>query len=103
MINLEIRDEEPRDVAAIRAIQVAAFPTAAESALVDKLRDAGAVCVSLVAYDQHGVVGHALFSRAELCFASCTLTVGALGPIAVSPARQRAGVGNDDNRFAHTS
>lgn len=90
---LEIRDESLRDADAIRAIQVAAFPTRAEATLVDKLRDAGAACVSLVACVQGRLVAHALFSKAELRFASSTLGVGALGPIAVLPAQQRAGAG----------
>lgn len=93
MDQANIRDESSRDIDAIRELQALAFPTRAEAELVDKLRDAGAICVSLVASTENAVVGHALFSRAQLCLASGTLVVGALGPIAVLPARQGEGIG----------
>jgi putative acetyltransferase len=90
---LEIRNEAPRDIDAIRALQALAFPTPAEAALVDKLRDADAVCASLVACAHEVVSGHALFSKAHLYFNANTLAVAALGPIAILPVRQRAGIG----------
>jgi putative acetyltransferase len=40
------------------------------------------------------VVGHALFSPARIELQSGALDVGALGPVAVLPERQRGGVGS---------
>lgn len=86
---LLIRPEEPADRAAVRLVVEAAFPTPAEAALVDRLRDDGDVVISLVAGDADGVVGHVLFSR---------LIGGArvlgLAPVSILPARQRAGIGS---------
>jgi putative acetyltransferase len=87
---LEIRGEEPRDVAAIRDVNRQAFGEDAEGQIVDALRDNGAVTASLVAVDSGAVVGHIMFSP---------LSVGALvgaglGPMAVLPSRQRQGVGS---------
>jgi putative acetyltransferase len=57
-----IRPEAPPDLAAIHAVHLAAFPTDAEARLVDTLRDAGRLTISLVAVVEEGVVGHVAFS-----------------------------------------
>lgn len=86
---MNIRPETRQDVAAVRAVNTAAFPTAAEADLVDRLRGLVDPFISLVAEDS-GVVGHILFTpvgvgpRAAL----------ALGPMAVLPGRQRQGIGS---------
>jgi predicted N-acetyltransferase YhbS len=87
-----VRTERPDDVAAIRAVNEAAFPTAAEAGLVDALRAAGAVADggSLVAERDGAVVGHLLLSVARLDHGPPVL---ALAPMAVLPAHQRTGVG----------
>ena len=88
-----VRTERPADLAAIRAVNEAAFPTGAEAGLVDALRDAGAFAEggSLVAECGDEVVGHLLLSVARLDTGPSVL---ALAPMAVLPAHQRSGVGS---------
>jgi predicted N-acetyltransferase YhbS len=57
-----IRAERPGDVAAIHGVHTASFPTDLESRLVDLLRGAGRLPVSLVAEVDGAVVGHIAFS-----------------------------------------
>jgi putative acetyltransferase len=86
-----VRPERAADVAAVRAIHAAAFPTDAESRLVDALRDAGQALVSLVAEREREILGHVLFSPVTL---DPPGPVGAgLAPIAVHPSWQRRGIG----------
>jgi len=86
-----VRPERAADVAAVRGIHRAAFPTDAEARLVDALREAGQALVSLVA-ERHGeVLGHVLFSPVTL---DPPGPVGAgLAPLAVHPSRQGRGIG----------
>jgi putative acetyltransferase len=84
-----IRSETPADVAAIRAVEEAAFLQSAEAQLVDDLRDAGDSVFSLVAVEGETVIGHAMFSRLKAPFQAL-----ALGPVAVLPERQRRGFGS---------
>jgi putative acetyltransferase len=85
-----IRPEQPGDVQAIHAVHASAFPTDAEARLVDGLRTAGHLSVTLVAEDNGRIVGHVAFSPVSLAGAP-----GALGlaPLAVTPDRQRTGIG----------
>ncbi|MCC6574156.1 MAG: N-acetyltransferase [Planctomycetes bacterium] len=86
-----IRPEQPSDVAAIRAVHVAAFPTSAEADLVDLCRMRGRNQVSLVAVDGDNVVGHILFTPVTV---GGELTRGTgLAPVAVLPSHQKRGVG----------
>lgn len=91
-----IRDEHAGDAAAIREVVRAAFAGAehssgTEPAIVDGLREAGALTVSLVALDESGIAGHVAISP---------VSVGAakdwygLGPVAVRPDCQRKGIGS---------
>ncbi|HET9405199.1 MAG TPA: N-acetyltransferase, partial [Burkholderiales bacterium] len=61
-----IRPEQPDDIPAVRRVHEAAFPTAEEAKLVDRLRTNGKAAVSLVAHDKDGIVGHILFSPVTL-------------------------------------
>lgn len=90
---MRIRNESDRDLAAVRAVNVAAFPTPAEADLVDALRAQAQPLVSLVAEDQEAVVGHILFSPVTLTGHPDLKIVG-LAPMAVAPARQRQGIGS---------
>jgi putative acetyltransferase len=87
---IDIRDERPGDVAAIREVNRRAFAQDEEGRIVDALRANGAATLSLVAIDDDVVVGHIMFSP---------LFVGAvqgaaLGPMAVAPSQQRQGIGS---------
>ncbi len=94
---MTIRPEVPADVAAIHAVTVAAFLDAphtghTEQFIVDALRRAGALSVSLVAEVQGVVVGHVAVSPVTISDGS-TGWFG-LGPISVNPDIQRQGIGS---------
>jgi putative acetyltransferase len=84
-----IRPERPDDVAAIYAVHAASFPTDAEARLVDSLRAADRLPVSLVAEVDGAVVGH-------IAFSPVTVAAGAdgmgLAPVAVAEAYRRRGI-----------
>jgi putative acetyltransferase len=87
------RAETASDAPAIRAINLAAFPTALEADLVDALRDdpAWIPSLSIVTKDSDGAaVGYALMTRCRVGGTSAL----ALGPCAVLPERQRTGAGS---------
>ena len=93
---MEIRAEIPADVAAIRTVTTAAFVRAPfsnqrEAAIVEALRQAGALSLSLVATDEGEVIGHVAFSPV-LIDAKSGNWYG-LGPVSVRPDRQRQGLG----------
>lgn len=84
-----IRPERPEDAAAIHAVHAACFPTVAEARLVDELRAAGRLSVSLVAEVDGAVVGHVAISPVT----TATGVVGAgLAPVAVVEPHRRRGI-----------
>ncbi|WP_029029351.1 GNAT family N-acetyltransferase [Salinarimonas rosea] len=91
-----IRPETPSDAGTIGTITTDAFARAphasgTEAAIVERLRRAGALTLSLVAEEDGTVVGHVGFSEVRVDGRD----VGwlALGPIAVRPDRQGRGIG----------
>jgi len=91
-----IRDECPPDSAAIYNVTKAAFATMPfsvgdEPELIDKLRDAGALTLSLVAEEAGEVLGHIAFSPVSIAGADGDWY--GLGPVSVRPDRQRQGIG----------
>ena len=95
---LDIRPEAPADIAAIRAVNRAAFPGPNEAALVDLARARGKAALSLVAVNGGAVLGHVLFSPLSLEAprprADAVPRGLGLGPVAVLPERQRTGIGS---------
>jgi putative acetyltransferase len=91
---LEIRDERAGDRAAIFDVVSRAFPTAAEADLVERLRDAGAATISLVALRDARVVGHILFSPVRVEGEGASFEAIGLAPMAVAPEVQRDGIGS---------
>jgi putative acetyltransferase len=87
---IDIRDERPSDVAAIREVNRLAFAQDDEGRIVDALRANGAATLSLVAIDDAAVVGHIMFSP---LFVGAVQGAG-LGPMAVTPSHQRQGIGS---------
>lgn len=92
-----IRPERPEDAARIRALTRAAFAGAhhasgTEPAIVDALRAAGALSLSLVAVEADAVIGHAAFSPVTVGDKACGWY--GLGPVSVIPGRQRSGIGS---------
>ncbi len=88
---IEIREEHPDDVAAVRDLNRRAFGQDQESNIVDALRANGAALLSLVATVNDQVVGHIMYS--PLSIGGNVMGV-ALGPMAVLPERQRQGIGS---------
>jgi len=90
---IAVRDEQPADLGAIRAVNDAAFDQPLEGRFVDALRAHGAVRLSLVAEVEGRIVGHILFSPVTSA-AGDGLGLGlGLGPMAVTPDHQRRGIG----------
>jgi putative acetyltransferase len=87
-----IRPELEQDAPAVRRVLEAAFPTAAEADLVERLRRSAKSVIALAAEDRGEVVGHIVFS--PLALEPLAGTVGlALGPVAVLPDHEKHGVG----------
>ena len=89
-----IRREESGDRSRVRAVNEAAFARRDEADLVDRLREEGAVLLSLAAEWEGRIVGHILFSRMTVEWVSGSLAAAALAPMAVEPAWQRQQVGS---------
>ena len=89
---MQIRGEGPGDAAAVRRVNQAAFAGPDEADIVDALRAAGAVTLSLVAEEDGEIIDHILFSPVTVDRVDASV-VG-LAPMAVAPSRQRAGVGS---------
>lgn len=87
-----VRKEQARDFDAVYAVNAAAFPTADEAHLVDVLREQGEEYVSMVAEDEGAIIGHIMFTPIQVANHP-DLRVMGLGPVAVLPKRQGAGVG----------
>jgi putative acetyltransferase len=91
-----IRSETPHDLAAITEVTKAAFETLeisnhTEQFVIEALRAAKALAVSLVA-DLHGqVIGHIAFSPVKI--SDGTSDWYGLGPVSVLPEYQRQGIG----------
>ncbi|MBD9677891.1 N-acetyltransferase [Pseudomonas sp. PDM18] len=95
-MDYQIRPEQSEDTARIRDVTTAAFAVAehssgTEGAIVDALRAAGALSVSLVATMESAVVGHVAFSPVTLNGAD--LGWYGLGPVSVRPDLQGRGIG----------
>lgn len=92
-----IRREQASDVASIRGVIEVAFGTRAEADVVEALRAAGAVTLSLVAVEGEGegeaVAGHVLFSPVTIRSSEASIAAVGLGPMAVVPAHQGKGIG----------
>ncbi|MGB5099235.1 MAG: N-acetyltransferase [Methanothrix sp.] len=95
-MDIVIRNEIKSDIKAISEVTKAAFETLAvsnqtESFIIDALRDAKVLTVSLVAVAGEKVVGH-------IAFSPVTISDGSpgwygLGPISVLPELQKQGIG----------
>ena len=77
----------------VRAVNEAAFDSALEADIVEKIRDQGDASISLVADSGGIILGHILFSPVSLG-GRTELRVMGLGPMAVLPAYQRQGIGS---------
>ena len=95
---MEIRPEQPGDEREIADVIEAAFLLAkhrdgTEAQIVERLRGAGELTLSLVAIDNKtSIIGHAAFSPVTID--SADLGWFGLGPVAVLPDRQDNGIGS---------
>ncbi|MGY6555476.1 MAG: GNAT family N-acetyltransferase [Wenzhouxiangella sp.] len=97
LVRIVIRDESPADISAIHAVTKAAFLSAThtdhtEHYIVDALRKADALRISLVAEQGGTVVGHVAVSPVSVSDGS-TEWLG-LGPVSVIPELQGQGIGS---------
>jgi putative acetyltransferase len=95
-MDIVIRNETESDIKAISEITKAAFENLAisqhtEQFIVDALRDANVLSVSLVAVAGNRVVGHIAFSPVAISDGSPGWY--GLGPISVQPELQKQGIG----------
>ena len=88
-----VRPERAADHAAVAEVNTLAFGGPAEARLVEALRPLADPGISLVAVEDAVVVGHVFFSPVTLDGAPPRSVLG-LAPLAVTPARQRRGVGS---------
>jgi putative acetyltransferase len=91
---LSIRPEGPADADAIRRVLEAAFPTPAQARLVELLRAAGHLLISLVAEEDGIIVGHIAFSPVRVDGAAAEGAGVGLAPLAVLPDHQCRGIGS---------
>jgi putative acetyltransferase len=96
-MKVEITSETAADVAAIQAVTISAFLHAqhtshTEQFIVDALRKAGQLTVSLVAKTDCTIVGHVAISPVSISDGA-TGWYG-LGPLSVAPDHQRRGIGS---------
>lgn len=88
----KIRPEREEDTSGVRRVLEAAFPTAAEADLVERLRRGAKSVIALAAEDDGEVVGHIVFSPLSLEPLAGAIGLG-LGPVAVLPDHEKHGVG----------
>ena len=86
---IEIREEHPGDITAIRDVNRLAFGQDQEGNIVDALRSNGAALLSRAAILSERVVGHIMYSPVSIG----EIWGAALGPMAVLPQHQRHGIG----------
>jgi len=94
--NVLIRNETPEDYAVIsdvtaQSFRPLGFDTLNEPFVIEALRAAGALTISLVAEIDHHVIGHIAFSPATI--SDGTPGWYALGPVSVLLEYQRQGIG----------
>jgi putative acetyltransferase len=91
---IAITDAAPHHDEATRALHRLAFGGMFEATLVDRLNQDELVITSLIALDADDVVGHILFSTLAVEIDGQPVTSVSLAPIAVTPRRQRQGIGS---------
>ena len=94
MNSLTLRRELPKDIAAVREVETAAFGRPGEATLVEALRAAGALMLSGVVEIGGDIVGHIAFSPARIEGGPEIFDALALAPVAVHLNWQRTGVGS---------
>jgi len=94
---MNIRAETPEDIFAIRSVTDAAFKgvehsSQTEGAIVEALRRADALAVSLIAEQNGAIIGHVAFT--SVLIDGRDVGWFGLGPVSVCPGFQRSGIGS---------
>lgn len=94
---MNIRNEQPTDIQAITNVTIAAFvnhpiSNQTEHFIVNALRKADVLTISLVAEIDNQIVGHIAFSPVTI--SDGTNNWYGLGPISVLPSHQKRGIGS---------
>ncbi len=92
MTSLDVREARPGDRDAIMSLYPDAFPEEDLLALLGPLLDETPGVLSLVAEEAGRIAGHAAFTPCRLETGEGAFAL--LGPLAVAPDRQRAGIGS---------
>jgi putative acetyltransferase len=92
---ISIRRERPEDIAVIRTVNETGFDQRTEADIIDALRDVCPDVLSLVAESDGEIVGHILFSPVTIEDGSQSRQGMGLAPMAVTPDRQRQGIGSE--------
>ena len=92
-MNTHVREEQDSDIADIHDLVSAAFGNDAEAVLVDSLRDAEALKVSMVLIADGQLIAHASASPMSWISRTDKVIVWALAPVSVQPEMQRRGFG----------
>jgi len=90
---ITLREEQAKDIRAIRGLNEIAFGEPAEADVVDKLRQTCSELLSIVAVDGNEIVGHILFSPVTVESNDGIIRGMGLAPMAVLPKHQRKGLG----------
>lgn len=90
-----IREDRAEDGGAIRRLLELAFGGPGEADLVDALRSAGGVTLSLLALEGSTIVAQVVFSPVVVRSQKGCIDALGLGPMAVVPHRQRRGIGTE--------
>ena len=94
---MHIENERPGDAETIHSMTVSAFATVlygdgSEGRVIDALRAAGALALSLIVIEGDDIIGHITFSPVTINGKQGPWLC--LGPVAVMPARQFSGIGS---------
>jgi len=93
-LKIDIRSEKLGDAGQIRRVNEFAFGEIDEADLVDALRKADALALSLVAVADGEIVGHLAFSLVIIESDGTSVETIGMGPLAVLPNRQGKGIGS---------
>lgn len=96
MKNINIRQEQQKDIEQVRDLYIKTFETDSEANLVEKIRKFPRYDdkLSLVAYDNDKIVGHIMLSKIRIEKGDDWFSVLVLAPLAVLPKYQNKGIGS---------
>jgi len=93
--SVKIEVEQPEDIEAIHEINERAFGRSGEADVIDQLRQTSPVFLSYVARMEGRMVGHVLFTPANIVQEDdWTISGLGLAPLAVAPEYQGLGIGS---------